>query len=133
MVWVLVIHMVGVIEAILVTDFLLGAGGNCVPILHIKSKEETYVMIFSHLCHVQVTGILLLCNRLDSGWNISDHAGPYKWHHMIPTDEQPGAATVLSNVRCDFGHRVCNFPDTVASHRLVVGERTDRFEWGGCN
>ena len=52
MIGAFVFQVVGAGESILMSDFLLGAGGAIMPILHVETAGETHVLVGPLLNHV---------------------------------------------------------------------------------
>ena len=52
MICAFVFQIVGVGESVLMSDFLVGAGGAIMSILHIKTAAETHVLVGPLLNHV---------------------------------------------------------------------------------
>ena len=52
MICAFVFQIVGAGESVLMSDFLAGAGGAIMPILHIKTAAETHILVGPLLNHV---------------------------------------------------------------------------------
>jgi hypothetical protein len=52
MIGMFVFQLVGASESILMSDFVTGAGGAIMPILHVKTTAETHVLVGPLLNHV---------------------------------------------------------------------------------